>query len=90
MIGPAPETLWGEMLVKVDKSLDDDIAFNTRLLPEASDEDKTDFEDYVMNFEGGREFLKQMFPKMKDPYYTWEGKIVERASLKGRKLPPAK
>ena len=31
-----------------------------------------------------------LFPKMKDPYYTWEGKIVELASLKYRELPPVK
>ena len=26
---------------------------------------------------------------LKDPYYTWEGKIVERSSLKDRELPLA-
>lgn len=48
-----PEQIWGDKLEKVDKSLPDDISFNIRLKPEATDEEKADFEDYMMNLMGG-------------------------------------
>lgn len=85
-----PEQIWGDKLEKVDKSLPDDISFNIRLKPEATDEEKADFEDYMMNLMGGWEMLPQGPFGLKKPYYTWEGKIVELESLKGRKLPTAK
>lgn len=86
----SPETAFGSALEIVDKKGDKDDIFNLRLMDGVSDEDKEAFESYAMIAMGGDYFLKEMFPKMKDPYYTWEGKVVERATLKGRKPAPVK
>lgn len=90
MIILSPEVIWGNKLEKVDKNLPDDTSFNICLKPEATDEEKTEFEDYMMNLMSGWFFLKYAAPGLKKPYYTWEGKIVELASLKYRELPPVK
>ncbi len=89
MIGMAPQTRWGKKLAVVDKRGPVDDTFNLRLKPTATDEDKHSFECYVMQEMAGQYFLKEDYPDMKDPYYTWEGKVVERSSLKGRSIPLA-
>ena len=85
----SPETAWGDNLELKDKNGYEDDIFNLKLKAAAKDSDKADFEKYVMNTMGGEVFLKEGYPDMKDPYYTWEGKVVERASLKGRGIPLA-
>lgn len=85
----SPETMWGDKLELVDKNGDKYDAFNLKLKGSATDEEKAEFEDYVMNAMAGNVFLKEDYPDMKDPYYTWEGKVVERKSLEGRKIPVA-
>ena len=81
----SPETAWGELLdyVKDKDKRPDGMAY--RLKTEASDKEKQRFEGYMMEENGF--FLKAFFPEIKDPYYTWEGEIVERSSLKDRDLP---
>lgn len=86
MIGPAPETRWGKKLTYVSKKRPKGDRFNLRLTEEATDREKEEFEVYIMYQMGGDYFLKKLFPNMRDPYYTWEGKVVEKASLKGRSL----
>ena len=90
MIGPAPETMWGDKYVLVDPKGNKESVFNHRLKSTASDDEKHDFESYAMVFMGGNYFMGKMHPEMEDPYYTWEGKVVERSSLKGRKIPVVK
>lgn len=85
----APEAIWGDKLGYVDPAGDKDDYFNMRLKDDATDEEKADFEAYVMITQGGEGFLPDMYEEMDDPYYTWEGKVVERASLKGRGIPVA-
>lgn len=85
----SPEAIWGDKLELKDKDGYGDDIFNLKLKASATDEDKEDFEDYVMNTMGGCVFLRENYPDMKDPYYTWEGKVVERKSLEGRKIPVA-
>lgn len=85
----SPRTLWGGLLQEVRKG-EGEHTFNLRLSAKASDEDKAAFEAYIMNSMGGAYFLKKGYPKMKDPYYTWEGKVVERETLNGRKPKPVK
>lgn len=70
------------MLTKVDNTKIG-TTYNLRLRPEATDEDKYKFERYIMWEMCGQNFLPEMFPEMKDPYYTWEDKVVKRNSLKG-------
>ena len=48
---------------------------------------KLDYESFQRKMFGS--LAKFYVPDMEDPYYTWDGKIVERSSLKGRKLPLA-
>lgn len=87
----SPQAIWGEKLELVNRKWDDmDDIFNLRLKAGASDEEKESFEDYAMNGMGGAFFLKAEHPEMREPYYTWEGKVVEKASLKGRKPSPVK
>ncbi len=81
------EVLWGDKLEVVDKNKSKNSIFNLRLKPSASDEDKRGFESYAMNVMGGNHFMKKGYPHMKEPYYTWEGRVVERASLRGRGFP---
>lgn len=83
-----PEQIWGDKLETTNSGWSK--PYNLRLKPEATDEEKMSFEDYVMNLYGGWEMLPQGPFGLKKPYYTWEGKIVELESLKGRKLPTAK
>lgn len=47
------------------------------LKPEASDELKAEFEKEV-NSKGMRETLEEDYPDMKHPWYTWEGKIIDK------------
>ncbi len=87
MAPKSPEQIWGNKLETVDRYGDEYDIFNLRLKPSATDKEKRDFEDYVMNESGGAYYLAKDHPKMTDPYYTWEGKVVERASLAGRSIP---
>ena len=96
MIGPAPKKekhSWDgkEKLKFVLKSRHPvlskhDKGYPIYCLPEScSEEEKMDFEK---GHRKNKKFLKQYsLPDIEDPYYTWEGKIVERASLAGRELP---
>lgn len=58
-----------------------------KLKPNTPDEVKQQFEQWFTNLI--RHDKEYYVPEMKDPYYTWEGKVVERSSLKGRELPLA-
>ncbi len=85
-----PVAIWGDKLERgenYDKRRAKDSIFNLRLKDAATDEEKTEFERYAMHMMGGYRLLKRGYPKMKEPYYTWEGRVVEKASLKGRGLP---
>lgn len=96
MIGPAPKTPWGEYQEKAGSIQYVDEGFKKvcpegqtlwRVKQSAPDSVKRAFEKH---FTDDIKFRKKyFFPDMKDPYYTWEGKIVERDSLKDRKLPLA-
>ena len=55
------------------------------IVDNAPDEVKTQYEVY----RNGLHNMKDVAPELEDPYYTWEGKVVERSSLAGRKLPLA-
>ena len=35
----------------------------------------------------GGSLARSYVPEMEEPYYTWERKIVEKSSLKGREQP---
>ncbi len=85
----APSTIWGDKLEVIDKNRSRHSIFNLRLKKEATNKEKQDFEAYVMYTMGGDYFLTADHPDMKEPYYTWEGKVVEKASLKGRGFPTA-
>lgn len=80
---PSPESRWGDLL----NYEEDEYGYKheTSLKPEATDKQKTEFEGYMMFM--SYSMLKECYPELEDPYYTWEGKIVERSSLEGRKLP---
>lgn len=96
MIGPAPKYKWDKYLVKTGEI---PVASKKRrdrgdlpyvlfgLDPKASDDLKLDYESFQRKMFGS--LAKFYVPDMEDPYYTWDGKIVERSSLKGRKLPLA-
>lgn len=56
-----------------------------KLRPDAPDGVKMAFERRFTN--EIRAQRKYFVPELKDPYYTWEGNVVERSSLKGRELP---
>lgn len=88
MIGASPETIWGDKLGYVDEKKNRPEGMIYRLKPNATSEEKQKFEEYMLF--GNSFFLKEFYPKFKDPYYTWDGKIVERSSLKGRAIPLAK
>ncbi len=96
MIGAEPTYPWTEYRVRVEdiKAKDPKLAkFDFRyvmfkLKPEAPDDVKLKFEK-AMNVEYASQ-ADVYTPELKEPYYTWEGKIVERDSLKGRKLPLVK
>lgn len=79
-----PEVVWGDLVDHV-KSKEPRKGMDYCLKPKASDKDKMDFEASMMAELGY--FLKEFYPELEDPYYTWEGDIVERSSLKGRALP---
>lgn len=49
------------------------------ILPDAPDSIKRDFEDWANEF---YEDLASDYPDIKDPYMTWEGKVVPKADLK--------
>lgn len=51
----------------------------------APDDVKLDFEKYQNDMFRGCAMYH--VPDMKEPYYTWEGKVVERSSLADRELP---
>lgn len=92
MIGPAPASPWdGKMkpageFVSKEKFAD---GSKRTLRMFAITEDAED--SVKIAYEKLRNGLNLSFfaPEMDDPYYTWEGKIVERSSLKDRELPLA-
>ncbi len=86
MTGPSPYSMWPDLLEVKDPEMIA-ISTNLKMKKSASDKDKMDFERYEN--EENRFFIRDAHPDMKDPYYTWEGDVVEKASLKGRKLPAA-
>ena len=97
MIGEEPRTPWTDYREKAGTIQYVDEAFKKvcpegkqlwRLRPDAPDDVKRAFERrFTGEIRGSKEFI---VPDMKDPYYTWEGKIVERSSLEGRELPLVK
>ncbi len=84
MIGPSPKSMWPNLIELVDPDKPN-ISLNYRLKATASDDDKLGFE----KFENGQNafFLKSIYKELKEPYYTWEGQVVERSSLENRELP---
>ena len=96
MIGPEPTYPWTKYRVRIEdiKAKDTKLAkFGFRyamfkLKPEVPDDVKVAFEK-AMNAEYAPQ-ADVYTPDLKDPYYTWEGKIAERDSLKDRKLPLVK
>ena len=94
MIGPAPKYSWSKYVRKIGdlKPADPkrrergDVGFALLALSEdAPDEVKIEFEKHQKWSFGS--LARFYVPEMEDPYYTWEGKIVERSSLEGRELP---
>lgn len=57
-------------------------ALTLRLKPGASDKDKRELEEYV-NFGGIKDAIPHDAPerRFKHPYWTWDGRIVEKSSL---------
>ena len=51
----------------------------------APDDVKMQYERYV-NIRL-KSLARYFVPTMESPYYTWEGKIVERSSIRNRRLP---
>ncbi|MBQ6679539.1 MAG: hypothetical protein IJM76_05895 [Lachnospiraceae bacterium] len=88
MIGPEPKHSWSDKVERAGEL--PTIKEWARPLPlfklnGATDEEKREFEA-EKNAEL-RPVAKFYVPDMEDPYYTWEGEVVERSSLKGRELP---
>ncbi len=69
MIGPAPEFTGSKFFV-VDPEW--------HLKEGASDKDKKDLEEF-MNGGDYPKLWKHKYPEMKRPYYTWSGKVVDKA-----------
>ena len=84
MIGPSMKTLWPGLIELTDPNKLD-IELNYRLKDGASDAEKKDFEYYQNSTNGNA--LRAIYKDLKEPYYTWEGKVVEQSSLKDRELP---
>ena len=75
---PSIFTLFPGLIEKVNEN-GSYLYLNLRLKSNATPKDKEEFEQYIN--EENEFFLKKLYPNMKTPYYTWEGKVVERASL---------
>ena len=95
MIGPAPKTPYTGKLtegdvVKAKKQYRFPDYKLAGLKPDTDDQLKMMFEKWK-NAEMKRLIIGTGIYdiNLKDPYYTWEGKIVERSSLAGRELPLA-
>ena len=98
MIGPAPKREkheWDGKEIKAGKLkaananlAKHDKGFQLMRLPgDVSDDEKIDFERYHRR---DIRILKNYYvPDMADPYYTWEGRVVERSKIEGRPLPLA-
>lgn len=67
-IGPAPKFVESKYFVAEPE---------WHLLPEATDKMKKKFEEY-MNRPGPAEVYKRSYSDMKNPWYTWEGKIEDK------------
>lgn len=67
-IGPAPKFTQSKYFVPEPR---------WHLLPEATDYMKSQFEKF-MNDPNTAEVYKRSFPSMKKPWYTWEGKFVDK------------
>ena len=96
MIGPAPRYSWDNMLIYIGELPVANLKWRERgdpgyalmALPEdAPDSVKMDYEKFQRRSFGS--LARFYVPDMKAPYYTWEGKVVERSSLKDRTLPLA-
>ena len=96
MIGEAPNYSWDKYARQVGEIKHYDKKAKERgdsgysliaLSTETPDEIKMDFERFQNKYFNG--LAKFYVPNMQDPYYTWEGKVVERSSLAGRELPLA-
>ncbi len=85
MIGTAPEKPWDEYLEESDrvygpKELGGFPSFSVRLKPGASAELKRQFEEYMTK--DVERYKGSVAPDMKDPYFTWQGEIIDRAKGK--------
>lgn len=95
MIGPAPKnpytgkTIFGDIIKPKKQYKIDDMKL-VGLKPDTDERLKMQFEK-EKNAEMKRLIIGTGIYEinLKDPYYTWEGKIVERSSLKDRELPLA-
>lgn len=83
MIGPAPKKPWDKYIESTNKKygpFDGYPGLSVRLKPGASDEIKRKFEAYMTA--DVKRYKQSIVPDMKDPYFTWQGDIVEKSSLK--------
>ena len=78
MIGPRPEFPWDEYL-NLEHSEDEKFRFE-KLKSNAPDDIKEHFEK-CMNLPLGKVTLKRLAPELKNPYYTWDGRIIEKEEL---------
>lgn len=94
MIGPSPEYSWKKYLKKTGELpvLNEKFKNNGHepytlygLEDSAPDEVKLEFEKWQKRMFSN--LARFYVPDMKEPYYTWEGKVVERSSIEGRALP---
>lgn len=82
MAGPEVHFIDSKYFTHVKQPEDSPISFLTmRLKPGASDADKRELEEYVNH--GLEKTLKPFLKELgvKHPYWTWEGKLVDKDSL---------
>lgn len=74
MIGSAPEFMNSKYYVPYDDEND----VNNHMMPEASNDLKKAFEEYY-NTPEHLSYYKEIYRDMENPYYSWEGKIIEKS-----------
>ena len=92
MIGPAPDNPFkGKLtegdLIKAKKQYKFEDKHLVGLKPDTDDQIKLQFEKLKNGIMKNTGMARLYELNAEDPYYTWEGKIVERSSLKDRELP---
>ena len=77
MIGEMPEY----MKSKYYKSREEG-TYGGRITDDAPDSLKAEFEEHMNNAPNFLYCMKNDFPDIKEPYYTWDGRVIEKSSKK--------